>query len=1041
MRVIESAIAQTRAGRGDVLLIAGEPGIGKSTLARHASDIAANEGVGVFWGFTWEIGVAPAYWPWTQVLRSLLAQHQQSEKHLGRLGQLLPEAATADGPTLNHDQARFQLMETTRSLLDEASQTKPLLLIFEDLHAADSDSLQLLHFVSRHVRNLPILIVATYRELEARDSADMTPLWQLTRDAKLIRPERLTPDEIRSYLLATGRDADETLLQQLINTTSGNPLFVQELADLINRQDEPGWRLPDTVHQVIDQQVNRLAATTIHTLEAASVLGRRFDARLLERLLGKNDGSASVILAQAIDAQILHTTSEGNFEFSHALYRDVLYQRLSASERQRLHREQATLLRAFVDAGDQDRWLEVAIHLAGAGPEFRPQLVHAWRAAGQRAIKKLAFDEAVQAYERALTSFGDGPSASPVGRCELKLELASAMMARGDIEAAHEHCVEAYETAKMLEQPELMAEAGLTYGRSIMVATIDKWLVSSLRESLNLLDDAVTSLRARVAARLAAAMQPAEDPQEPMQMARDSIALARGTNDAAVIYDVLRSAISALMDFAPAEERASLNREFEVLAKRENDVPGQFRCNLRLVIDASELGDHRMMDESIRACEAIAEKIGLPHYKWRVASILAMRESIKGNFRQATVLLQEAEALADLADDVGAMLTIPIQRFAIIYDWDSPDAVPFDVIEKQLRGALRMLPEAEAYASPMFASFAYRSGQDELGATVTDPAVVERLFAGGDRFCVGRLGEVAITQGDMELIRRSYELLLPYEDSCATMGLLGTHWAGPVGLSLGMLAAALGDHQAAAAHYAVAMKIAHRMGARPVLARILAGMADLAEASGDTSDARRLTDESAELVRELELRPLRKFVNDEIPETLPATAAFSMRLDGDVWTVAFAGKTALMRTTKGLAMLSRLIEKPDQELHVLDLAGANSTRIEETSIPSMDHKARQDYKLRINDLNDELEELHELGDSIAIDRVRSEIDFITKELARAFGLGGRDRPSGTAAERARVNVRRRLTDAMKRLDVQLPGVGRYLQNTVKTGSYCRYEPM
>jgi len=95
----------------------------------------------------------------------------------------------------------------------------------------------------------------------------------------------------------------------------------------------------------------------------------------------------------------------------------------------------------------------------------------------------------------------------------------------------------------------------------------------------------------------------------------------------------------------------------------------------------------------------------------------------------------------------------------------------------------------------------------------------------------------------------------------------------------------------------------------------------------------------------------------------------------------------------------------------------------------------------VSELQEELEDAMQMGDTPRAESVRDELEFISRELSRAFGLGGRERPQAKAAERARVNVRRRIKDAINRIDQQIPGAGRYLENTVKTGSYCRYTPM
>lgn len=167
-----------------------------------------------------------------------------------------------------------------------------------------------------------------------------------------------------------------------------------------------------------------------------------------------------------------------------------------------------------------------------------------------------------------------------------------------------------------------------------------------------------------------------------------------------------------------------------------------------------------------------------------------------------------------------------------------------------------------------------------------------------------------------------------------------------------------------------------------------------------------------------------------------------MLLEGDVWSICFRGQTALVRDARGLQMLARLVAHPEQDIHVLDLSGACAPGIAgDDAGPVLDDKARQEYRRRVHELEEELEEATELGDQGRIEALQEELDFIARELSRAFGLGGRRRPSGAAAERARVNVRRRIKDAISRIGEQLPDAGRYLDNTVKTGSYCRYAPL
>ena len=1045
---IRVALSELEAGRGHALYLCGEPGIGKSTLARLAAAEAETRGIPVFWGFAWETGGAPAYWPWSQLLRPIVERFAPNPVLSARLARILPEAAGSGDLHLQPEQARFLLLEAVRALLESVSRETPVMLIFEDLHAADSDTLQVLHHVTKHLRSMPLLLLGTFRELDARTSRETGPLWQSLRDGEVLKLKHLAEKEVREFLAATGTAVNEEFVRILLGTTAGNPLFVEELTEVLSRQktfDSRRIRLPQTIQQVIGQQLDQLPSATRSLLATAAVLGRHFSPSALPALTDLDPREVESSLQAALDAEIVRPLSAERWEFNHVLYRDVLYQELDAAHREDLHRRRARILRRRIDAGETDRWSELALHLDAAGGNYRNDAIYAWREAGRRATERLAFEEAVRSYRRALETFGEGPRFPPAERCALILELAGALLTQGDVESGQQWCREAFAVARTLDDANLMAEAALTYGTAIVVAKVDRELVAMLEESLARLPQDDAAARARVAARLAAAMQPAPNPAEPMRTARDAIRLARTTGDERVIHDVLKSAISALMDFAPAVERAPLNREFEALARKFGDVPGEFRSNLRLMIDAGELGDRRMLDDTIDACERLANRIGLPHYQWRAASAKAMQAMIEGRYDAAMEYLEQAEQLAEAAGDVGAQLTIPVQRFAILYEWDSPRATPFEVIERQLSAVFAQMPDAEIYARPVFASFCCRSGRTDTGRSLTDEYVVERIFAGGDRFCLARLGEVAASNRNLALVERALDALRPYESHCATMGMMGMHWAGPVAYTLALLCAALGRLEEAADHFARALDISRRMRAQPMIARIYEGMWELTRQCGDAEAARKYASEAAAIVGRLHLRASR-LVPGEV-QNAPAiggqhVAEFSMSPEGDVWRVRFRDRTALVRDSKGLQMLFRLVSQPGQDIHVLDLSavGAPSSDPGDAG-PALDEQARREYGRRVRELEEELEEATELADHGRADASREELDFITRELSRAFGLGGRRRPTGGAAERARVNVRRRIKDAIQRIEEQLPEAARHLDNTIKTGSYCRYAPV
>jgi tetratricopeptide (TPR) repeat protein len=530
-----------------------------------------------------------------------------------------------------------------------------------------------------------------------------------------------------------------------------------------------------------------------------------------------------------------------------------------------------------------------------------------------------------------------------------------------------------------------------------------------------------------------------------MAMAREAIALARTTGDEQVMYSVLRSAISALMDFAPAGERLELNEEFGALAEKRGDIPGQFRSKLRLMIDACEVADRARMDQAIEGCHRLAERIGLPHYRWRAASARAMQATIDGNFSRACRLLDKAQAYADQIDDSEARITLPLQRLFILMEWDSDEAESLENIEASLRRAYDSgMAEAEFYIAPFIDSHTKPADPASARKLLGNKAIVERTFAGGDRYSLCRLGELAAIAGDLDVAERVLELNLPCAGECATLGLMGSCCTGPVAWMLGQTLAALGRCDEALEYLVRALAIAEAMHAPPWNARIHASIADVAATAGKGEIARKHARQAEQLIAALSLRPARAATPGSA-DTEPAAASdmrgLTMSREGDLWTISCNGDSLMLQNTRGLEMLAKLVARPDTDIHVLDLAGTGRAKDQAGTGPALDAAARRSYEARIRDLEEELEEATEFGDTGRAESLRGEIDFIARELSRAFGLGGRARRPGDAAERARVNVRRRLMDAIERISKARPDAGRYLKNTIKTGMYCRYTPM
>lgn len=176
---------------------------------------------------------------------------------------------------------------------------------------------------------------------------------------------------------------------------------------------------------------------------------------------------------------------------------------------------------------------------------------------------------------------------------------------------------------------------------------------------------------------------------------------------------------------------------------------------------------------------------------------------------------------------------------------------------------------------------------------------------------------------------------------------------------------------------------------------------------------------------------------------VPAVDYFRLTRDGEVWLCECEGRSFRLRDTRGVQMLARLVATPGNEMHSLDLMGAGKAdqpRDAGDAGELLDERARQDYRRRIEALRSRLEDAEALQDAEAADAAREEIEQLGAELTRAFGLDGRPRRAGSVAERARVNVQRRLKHAVDRIAKMCPATGRHLEWAVRTGTFCTYRP-
>jgi len=1010
---IRAALARAAAGQGGLVLLVGEPGIGKTRLADEASDDARALGFEVVWGRCWEGEAPPAYLPWTQVMRTIAAP---AGGRAVALGPVLPELGSAPAAG---EAAGFELLEAVMADLEAAAARRPLLLVFDDLHAADAGSLRLLEFVVRSLRGRSLLVLGSYRDVEARLSPEGARLLgRIAREGRSLPLARLAPGEVAALAEArVGRALPPAIVDDLLRTTEGNPLFVGETVALLaargelERRSDAAPAIPGGVEDVIRGRLARLSPAARRALQIASVLGREHDARLAATLIASHGiGDAEAALDEAEKLGFLGRAG-ARVRLSHALVRDAIYESLSLRERRTLHLAASQLYETAADADDAG--FEAAHHALLALPDGGAARAVALAARAAQALAgRLAFEAAAEMYERALRALPVVPS-NPLARCDLVVALARCLMSSGAVAQAASRALEAAALARAAEDGRRLAAAALAFGSEIRIAVVDPTLVGLLEEALAALPAGDLSVRPVVMARLAAARQPAVDPEAEAALAREAIALARKSGDADVIRRTLHNGLAALVDYAPPAERLPLATELAAAAVAVRDRAQAMLARARAFNDRIELGDVAGADAELAALDGLAREVGHPRYRWRPLLAAAMRAIMRGRFDEADKLRAEAASVGSRTEDPNFPVVHAMQGYGLALERGV--AAELRAAGARLEEVMSTFPGTDVWRSVMSALAAVRSGlPDEARAEWARVPVGHPLLL-GDSLMLILAGEVVAALGERELAERFEPLLKRSAGLQLTLGQMGLTWLGPVDRVLGLLAATRGRLDEAEACLQRALGQARAVGGAPFVARIERELADIAEKRGDR----------------------------HAPSASAPAQPLTMAVEGDVWVIAHAGRVLRLRASRGLAMLARLVAEPGREFHVLDLGGgaAGEPGVDTGDAgPVLDAEARAAYRDRYQDLEDAIAEAEADNDPARAEKARAEREALADELARGVGLGGRERRTGAAAERARVNVQRRLKDALDRIVAADPDLGRHLSRSVRTGTFCCYEP-
>jgi DNA-binding CsgD family transcriptional regulator len=777
------------AGEGAVALVTGEAGIGKSALAEAAAARAAADGMAVLAGRAVVDEGAPAFWPWLRALG-------QGERQGLDPGLLDLKARGGPDPSV----ARFQAIEDTVAALRAAAAPAGLLVVLEDLQWADDGSLRLLHRLATELGGARLLVLGTLRDPD-RGRRLPEALGDLAAQpaVRTLPVAALRPAEIAEYL---GAQVHRTWPGQLHRLSGGNPLYVRELARLLGRDGRlakpaTDLDLPVELRRLVVQRMSQLSPACRGLVGACAVAGEEIDASLARTLAD----DADALLAEAVAAGVLvdDPLTPATLRFSHDLVRRATYAELARAERIAWHRRIADALT------DRGRPGEVATHRvrAAVDPAERRAAVEACAAAGADAARGLDPSRAAAWYGQALDLL-DG---DPERRAELLVARAEAAFVEGRFASALDDCAAAMDAAP--NRPDVVASAAVV----VRGYYNDPTVLTLCDRAEAVLGGEDSGRHAQVLAQRAFVLAQSGRIDEADAVSRRAMEMAERSGDPIAVVGAVHARHQVAGAPEGVTERLALGTRMIELAGAVGRFDTAMWGHLWRIDAAYQLGQLGAVDTEMVALTALTERRGGPLARWHLTRARAARAAIVGQFGDALRLAGEARDIAAGMQDysgIGMYWALVTSFVPFVGGPEGVDA-QMALLENHPAADMAITTASTAYAL---------STIGELDAAADWFARFRRHLDGLPRDLlwmpvVALGGEAAAALGDQEFARRCYELLLPYAGyHLQTV----TAMHGAVPRSLGVMAFALGEVDAAERHLADAVAMDDRMGALPCAA-------------------------------------------------------------------------------------------------------------------------------------------------------------------------------------------------------------------------------
>jgi len=886
MGELKACLEDALSGRGRLVTLVGEPGIGKTRTAQELATYAGLRGAQVLWGRSYEEQGVPPYWPWVQAIRSYVRERdpEQLRFEMGTgaadiaevvsdVRERLPDLQPA--PELEPEQARFRLFDSIAVFLKTASQRQPLVLVLDDLHWADQPSLMLLQFVARELSGARLLLIGTYRDVElSRQHPLAEALGELTRERLFQRVllRGLTEQDVGRFIeMAAGVTPPSALVTSVYTQTEGNPLFVTEIVRLLVQEGELGadkvretdsWtiRIPEGVREVIGRRLNRLSQRCNEALTVASILGREFTMAQLRPLVEDvSEDRLFEVLEEALAARVIEELpqSVGRYQFTHALIQETLTAELSLTRRVRLHARIAQVLEDLYGDDADSHAAELAHHFAEAQTLTGPKkVVHYSLLAGERALAAYAYEDALAHFERGLVARGISLSGTEAASDEEAAALLFGM-ARARSAAGVGHQLEEAFT-NLSRAFEYYSEAGDV---ALAVSAAEFPIAPSSRISgAQLVARALTLVPAdsheagRLLSRYGGILGVAECDYEGAQRALGrAMSIAKREED--VVLEVQTLTYAANVSGQHLHWQESINsglRAIELAIGDENpfsDLTSRFFTALSLL----RIGDLDGARPHALVMRDLAERRSTPRLLGGDnLAVITYLSSLEGNWKAAREYSDRGLELSPLNPRLlatrvvlehqtgeSAQGDVLLERLLEKMNQAGPDQ-----LQASRRGSMAITAVARITGVPERLEIADAVAEAVLSARSDTPLVAMDAKAA--------LALLAVQKGDQSASEEHYAFLLGQR---STMILT----VSSVDRLLGLLSQTMGNMGQAATHFEDALAFCRKAGYRPELAWTCCDYADaLRERNGEGNRARAMTllDESLAISSELGMRPL-----------------------------------------------------------------------------------------------------------------------------------------------------------------------------------------